>query len=316
MRRWGSVPLADLAAPAAALARDGVAVNAQQAEVIHLLEWILRTTPECEAVYAPAGGAAERRRAAGATRRSATRSSASAREGAAPFYTGDIAAARRRLDRRARRDPAPRRTCAATRRSSARRCACATAAAASSRTRRRRPAGSCSRSRSGGWTPSPGRRRCSRSSRAMEEAQDERTPEFLDGLAEPGFADRSSARAWARRRTSRSSTATGRACSVTCTNGEGSGVVVPGHRDPRQQHHGRGGPQPAGLPSRARRAADAVDDVADGRHRRRRRRTSRSAPRAPTASARRCCRRSSPSSTTGCRPPRRWPSRACTSRAA
>ena len=55
MRRWGSVPLADLAAPAAALARDGIELNAQQAEVIHLLEGILRTTPECEAIYAPHG---------------------------------------------------------------------------------------------------------------------------------------------------------------------------------------------------------------------------------------------------------------------
>ena len=55
MRRWGSVALADLAAPAAALARDGVVVNAQQAEVIHLLDAILRTTPECEAIYAPRG---------------------------------------------------------------------------------------------------------------------------------------------------------------------------------------------------------------------------------------------------------------------
>ena len=55
MRRWGSVALADLAAPAAALARDGVALNAQQAEVVHLLEGILRSTPECEALYAPGG---------------------------------------------------------------------------------------------------------------------------------------------------------------------------------------------------------------------------------------------------------------------
>ena len=92
MRRWGSAPLADLAAPAAALARDGVLVNAQQAEVIHLLEAILRTTPECEAIFAPAGallapGARWRDRALGDTIERL------GSEGAEPFYRGDIAAA-------------------------------------------------------------------------------------------------------------------------------------------------------------------------------------------------------------------------------
>jgi gamma-glutamyltranspeptidase/glutathione hydrolase len=42
----------------------------------------------------------------------------------------------------------------------------------------------------------------------MEEAQALRTPAFVEGLVEPGFADRLLARAWARRLTSRSSTAT------------------------------------------------------------------------------------------------------------
>ena len=68
-----------------------------------------------------------------------------------------------------------------------------------------------------------------RSSTAMEAAQDERTPEFVEGLAEPGFL-----RPLPGRRGSASTThisvldGDGRACSVTCTNGEGSGVVVPG----------------------------------------------------------------------------------------
>jgi gamma-glutamyltranspeptidase/glutathione hydrolase len=64
--------------------------------------------------------------------------------------------------------------------------------------------------------------------RAMERAQDERTSEFLTGLSEPGFLDRFMA--------SRLGSTThlsvldgdGWACSVTCTNGEGSGIVVPG----------------------------------------------------------------------------------------
>jgi gamma-glutamyltranspeptidase/glutathione hydrolase len=63
--------------------------------------------------------------------------------------------------------------------------------------------------------------------RAMERAQGERTPTFLTGLSEPGFLERFMA--------SRLGSTThisvldgdGWACSVTCTNGEGSGIVVP-----------------------------------------------------------------------------------------
>jgi len=63
---------------------------------------------------------------------------------------------------------------------------------------------------------------------AMEEVQGERTDAFLEGLPEPGFAERFLA--------SRLGSTThisvidrdGRACGVTCTNGEGAGVVVPG----------------------------------------------------------------------------------------
>jgi gamma-glutamyltranspeptidase/glutathione hydrolase len=62
----------------------------------------------------------------------------------------------------------------------------------------------------------------------MERAQAERTSEFVSGLGAPGFA--------ASFLGSRLGSTThisvldgwGRACSVTCTNGEGSGVVVPG----------------------------------------------------------------------------------------
>jgi gamma-glutamyltranspeptidase/glutathione hydrolase len=63
---------------------------------------------------------------------------------------------------------------------------------------------------------------------SMEAAQGERTPEFVQGLSEEGFLSRFLS--------SRLGSTThisvldghGRACSVTCTNGEGSGVVVPG----------------------------------------------------------------------------------------
>ncbi len=63
---------------------------------------------------------------------------------------------------------------------------------------------------------------------AMEEAQALRTREFAAGLDEPDFA----ARLFASRLGSTTHIsvldADGRACSVTCTNGEGSGIVVPG----------------------------------------------------------------------------------------
>jgi gamma-glutamyltranspeptidase/glutathione hydrolase len=62
----------------------------------------------------------------------------------------------------------------------------------------------------------------------MERAQAERTDAFLTGLAEPGFLERFMA--------SRLGSTThvsvidsgGWACAVTCTNGEGSGIVIPG----------------------------------------------------------------------------------------
>jgi gamma-glutamyltranspeptidase/glutathione hydrolase len=63
---------------------------------------------------------------------------------------------------------------------------------------------------------------------AMEAAQGERTQGFLEGLAEPGFLE-----AFMRSRLGSTThvsvlDADGWACSVTTTNGEGSGIVVPG----------------------------------------------------------------------------------------
>ena len=46
LARWGSCDRAALAAPAARLAREGVALNAAQAYVFEILEPILVTTPE------------------------------------------------------------------------------------------------------------------------------------------------------------------------------------------------------------------------------------------------------------------------------
>ena len=53
--RFGRIPLAELVAPAAKLARDGVELNPQQAYVIEILAGIVTSTPECAALFAPDG---------------------------------------------------------------------------------------------------------------------------------------------------------------------------------------------------------------------------------------------------------------------
>ncbi|HEX5191296.1 MAG TPA: gamma-glutamyltransferase [Solirubrobacteraceae bacterium] len=89
-RRYARLDLARLVEPAAALAREGVALNAQQAYIVEILAGIVTSTPEAAALYAPGGrllGEGERVRQpelADALQRLA-------REGARPFYEGDIA---------------------------------------------------------------------------------------------------------------------------------------------------------------------------------------------------------------------------------
>ncbi len=55
LERYGSVPMAALAGPAARLAREGAPLNAQQAYVLRILEPIYTATPEARAIYAPQG---------------------------------------------------------------------------------------------------------------------------------------------------------------------------------------------------------------------------------------------------------------------
>lgn len=226
MRRWGSARLSELAAPAAALARDGVVVNDQQAEVIHLLEWILRTTPECETVYAPAGGllnAGElwRDRALGDT---IERLGA---EGSAPFYSGDIAAAV--VDWIAAHDGILSAEDLRRYEAIEREPLCVGYRGRSVFTNPPPSAGGILLALAlGRLNAEPGPPSLPQIVRAMEEAQDERSPEFLDGLAEPGFAASFlGSRLGATTHISVIDGA-GRACAVTCTNGEGSGIVVPG----------------------------------------------------------------------------------------
>src|SRR6185369_12083805 len=53
--RFGTVPLSELAAPAAALARDGVRINEVQAYLFEILEPICSATPEARALFKPEG---------------------------------------------------------------------------------------------------------------------------------------------------------------------------------------------------------------------------------------------------------------------
>jgi gamma-glutamyltranspeptidase/glutathione hydrolase len=89
-RRYGRVPLQQLAAPAAALAREGVALNPMQAYIIELLAPIVTSTPEAAALFAPGG----RLLGAGDPLRQPELADSLERlaaEGARPFYEGDIA---------------------------------------------------------------------------------------------------------------------------------------------------------------------------------------------------------------------------------
>lgn len=54
-RRWGSMPLADLAAPAVALAREGAVLTEAHAFLHQILSPILAFTPEAAAAHQPAG---------------------------------------------------------------------------------------------------------------------------------------------------------------------------------------------------------------------------------------------------------------------
>ena len=90
--RWGTIPLEDLAAPAARLARDGVVLNAGQAYVAKILADLLTSTPECAALWAPEGRILRE----GELLRNPELGDALlrlGREGAEPFYRGDVAGA-------------------------------------------------------------------------------------------------------------------------------------------------------------------------------------------------------------------------------
>ncbi len=225
--RWGTMPLPALAAPAAQLAREGVALNAQQAYIAKILTDLLCSTHECAALWS-SGGRVLRE---GDVMRDPDLADAIERlgsEGAAPFYTGEIAAAVCDLLARLGGSITPDQL-------------------AAYRAIEREPLAVRFRDREVLTNPppaaggallayalalldraGPGPASTEELIGAMEAAQAQRTPEFIEGLGEEGFLERF--RASRLGSTTHISVLDGRgmACAVTTTNGEGSGVVVPG----------------------------------------------------------------------------------------
>jgi gamma-glutamyltranspeptidase / glutathione hydrolase len=226
VRRWGSLPLTDLAAPAAALARTGVPLNAAQAYIFEILEGILLSTPAAQALFAPAGRAlcVGERFASEELAQTIERFGA---EGAAPFRTGDLAQA----------------TVGCVERHGGTLCAADLADYAPIA---REPAQARYRGRTVLTNPPPsagGALLALALARldgtdgppgpvdlvaAMAVAQAARTPDFDAGLAQDGFLERFLAGQLGSTTHVAVLDGDGLACSVTCSNGEGSGLVVPG----------------------------------------------------------------------------------------
>lgn len=225
-KRWGTIELAELAAPAVKLAREGVVLNHEQAYIAKILGDLLCSTPECAALWAPHGGVLRE----GEVLRNPELGDALERlgeDGARPFYDGDIAGAvcawlgerggsltREELSGYAAIERAPLEMSYRDR---------------EVLTNPPPSAGGTLLAYSLGLLdaqPSPPS--LDAVIGAMEAAQGERTPEFVQGLSDEGFGSCFlSSRLGATTHISVLDSQ-GRACSVTCTNGEGSGVVVPG----------------------------------------------------------------------------------------
>ena len=225
-RRFGRVPLAELVAPAAALARDGVRLNPQQAYVVEILAGIVTSTPESSALFAPEG----RLLAAGDILRQPELADALellGAEGAAPFYTGEIAAAIVRWvsDRGGMLTAEDLAAYEVVDRAPVR----AYYRGREVLTNPPPSAGGILIARALGLLDAqPGPPGVVEIVEVMEETQAARTPQFLDGLDNPSFVE-----AFLGGRLGSTThiaviDADGRACSVTCSDGSCSGVIVPG----------------------------------------------------------------------------------------
>ncbi len=224
--RYGTIPLADLMAPAAAHARAGVEVNEQQAYIFNLLAPITESSPDARQKYSVGEHVAREGDVLRDPELADTLERLGA-EGAAPFYTGDIAAA------------AAEHVCAQGG-------TLTLADLAGYETIPREPIRVGYRGHEVFTNPppsagglliayvlallqaEPGPPTESRLIAAMEEAHRARTPEFLEGLDRPGFLEEFLGSHLGSTTHISVLDGEGRACAVTCTNGEGSGVIVPG----------------------------------------------------------------------------------------
>ncbi|HWH10629.1 MAG TPA: gamma-glutamyltransferase [Solirubrobacteraceae bacterium] len=224
--RWGTWSLADLAAPAAEIARRGVRLNREQAYVVELLEGLLTSSPAGEVMFRPGG----HRLREGDVMRNPDLADTLERlgmEGDAPFYRGDIADA----------------VCdwiAAGGGS----LGCADLRAYEAILREPVSVGYRGRRILSNPPPSAGGTLLAYSLSLLERAdpppaleqvvgamamaQAERTPEFVDGLAHAGFLERFLEGRMGSTTHIAVLDSAGFACSVTTSIGEGSAVVVPG----------------------------------------------------------------------------------------
>ncbi len=225
-QRFARLPLAELVAPAAIAARAGVLVGDRQSYLFEILSPITSATPEARKLFMPDGHSPlpGDKHCDPALADTLERL---ADEGPAPFYTGDVAAAV--CDWIAERGGLLTR-----------------ADLAAYETIEREPVRVAYRGLTVLTNPPPSaggvllayalallERAPAPPSvdaivGAMEAAQAERTPEFLAGLADPGFLDRFSAGRLGATTHISVVDSDGWACAVTCTNGEGCGEVVPG----------------------------------------------------------------------------------------
>ncbi len=224
---FGRMPLAELIEPAAALAREGVELAPQQAYVVEILGDIVTSTPEAAALFAPhgellgAGGVVRQPELADTLERLGA-------EGAAPFYSGDVAAAIA--------DWVADRGGTLTKED-----------LEAYEVRRREPVRVGYRGRRVLTNPPPsaggiliahtladleaqatGTPTVAEIVAVMEQTQALRTPEFMAGLDQPGFVERFLHGPLGSTTHVAVLDRDGWACSVTCSNGSCSGIVVPG----------------------------------------------------------------------------------------
>jgi gamma-glutamyltranspeptidase/glutathione hydrolase len=224
--RFGRLSLSDLAAPAVGLAREGVVVNATQAYVIEILGEIATSTPEAASLFAPNGRLLRQ----GDVYRNpelADGLERLGRDGPEPFYTGDIAAAVIEwLDGRGAMLTAAD---LAAYKAVARRPVCVSYRGREVLTNPPPSAGGTLLAYAMALLERVGPAPDTAQLVAVTEAADrERTPEFLEGLAEEGFLERFLASRLGSTTHISVLDSDGNACGVTCSNGEGSGIVVPG----------------------------------------------------------------------------------------